>query len=97
MSDDVIRKGDLVMVVRGNPCGCPSQTIGKIGTVLSFDLSVGNMCCVVCGEQWEQRGAPAELSGFSEHPGSFFETSRLKKIPPLALPESTERETETLS
>ena len=88
MSDKTIRKGDLVMVVRPRECGC----IGHVGAIF-YVASVRPSKIVYC-EDCGYRFFNATVATASDA-DSVTALSRLIKINPPAIEDSTERERET--
>lgn len=73
MADDVIRAGDLVVVVKPSTCCGDGSCIGKIYRVVK--LSTGGVVCARCLADYT--GAVAWADRFHG-----FDFGRLKKIPP---------------
>lgn len=73
MADDVIRAGDLVVVVKPSPCCGDGSYIGKVYRVAK--LSTGGVVCARCLAN--HTGAVAWADRYHG-----FEFMRLKKIPP---------------
>lgn len=84
MSTD-IKPGDLVVVVRGSPCGHTNNLIGKVFTVLGIH-PVGARC-TDCGFKILMPCAMYRA-------GCAVPFAWLKKIPPLADIETVKREEE---
>lgn len=82
MSD--IKVGDLVMVVKGNPCCGKSRLIGRIFVVTERELGPITKCGI-CGTQSETSNDTVPLNGLNEKGNPFnAEKWRLKKIDPQA-------------
>lgn len=80
--------GDLVMVVKPKSCCGYSGALGHIFTVTSLTHSAPTTTCVQCGERRHSKD-DVELDGVS-----WAQPHRLRLIPPLSEPETTEREVE---
>jgi len=80
-----IKKGDLVMVVRGHPCG-----LGNTFKVVGVRPATPFIRCCDCKERMPSGGALAAV----REDGRVFVLSRLIKIDPPALDKSTEQERE---
>lgn len=77
MSDKPIAVGDLVMVVRGRPCGCASEMSWRTFIVAEIaENPAGDM--YPCGHS-----APTNIFATPEIGGVGPDLSRLKRIPPL--------------
>ena len=85
-----IKKGDLVIVVRGNGCThCGPISVGVI-TVVTYVGIPSDGKCAACGGVISD---PGIILASCEN-GKYYETSRLKKIPPITEPETVERKDE---
>ena len=71
-----IKKGDLVMVVRGRACGCPGR-IGLVRRVVKIEMSNKIIKCNDCGKSWV--ALPSSL--WNDHACELY---RLRKINPPA-------------
>lgn len=75
--DDVIRAGDLVMVVRGQPCcGTITGHEGLIFRAELFEPHRDNFVCIHCGEK------PSNAGWCKKDGKKYFPLGRLKKIKP---------------
>jgi hypothetical protein len=81
-----IKVGDLVMVVKPQPCCGRTEFIGTTFEVTEIRNGMGE--CFYCKQRYRSIGASRLNSG------GFFDVHRLIKIDPPALPESLEREKE---
>lgn len=84
MSDETIRKNDLVMIVRPTICCGSSKSIGLIRTVAAHD-GMEYVYCGMCGFRQKKHRNYAHFTS-----GGCCELSRLKKINPPPLSEETE-------
>ena len=75
-----IKVGDLVMVVRGNPCCGQSYSLGKIFCVAEIDTVYGSTC-TFCGAPVEY-ALPAAFRNVGDMTGS--QLRKLKRIDPPA-------------
>lgn len=83
MSDETIRKGDLVQVVRPMPCcGLPTY-IGRIFTAHSDEV-LRDVVCAACLRYRADRRV-VHMDANTGYPREI-----LKKIPPLTEPETTD-------
>jgi hypothetical protein len=72
-----IKVGDLVMVVRANPCGCEDR-IGltfKVTGLLDVDITG---LCLTCEHSW-----PSGMRTLATGAKNTVNVNRLKRIPPL--------------
>jgi hypothetical protein len=86
VSDETIRVGDLVVVVRGHQCN-----IGRIGRVICIDSTGLLQQCMHCGHVWNTEHP---LRAVVNEQGGGWELHRLKRIDPLSEPSHTERREE---
>lgn len=73
MKDDVIRPGDLVMIIKPSTCCGSSKRLGKVFT--AGEVSGGAWRCSGCGA-WD------DSVTVNHPPNDWVELSRLKKINP---------------
>jgi hypothetical protein len=81
-----IKAGDLVMIVKPWPCCGRSKGLGKPFTVLFVRMSWPLIRCPFC----DARNPQATVAVWDD--GTVIHVSRLKKIPPLSEPVSTQEE-----
>lgn len=85
MKDETIRTGDLVMVIKGLPCGCSSPLPGLIFTALGF---ADSSRCSKCSELFIETSV--YIGGKIKGRKRGIALSRLKKINPPAVDETVE-------
>lgn len=86
MTNETIRPGDLVMVVRPTVCCWNSSAVGKIFTVR--EISEGMGICVWCLHKANKKQA------HTGNGNTAYILSRLKKINPPSKIETTEQQKE---
>lgn len=88
--DEIIRVGDLVMVVKPLPCCGSPIMLGEIFTIAKVTREFLDGTCNYCG-YWCHETVDAAKSETRD----FVFTNRLKKIPPLS-PEEKYQELEAV-
>ena len=86
MTNETIRPGDLVMVVKPTVCCGNSSAVGKIFTVREISEGVG--ICVWCLRKANKKQAPTGSGN------TAYILSRLKKLNPPVKQETTQKEKE---
>ncbi len=83
-----LKVGDLVCVVKPTPCCGSTKLLGKVFTITKLGWSkTGLIECGTCGK--ERKAVALTAKGEKKR---SIDSSRLKRIPPLAELESVERE-----
>lgn len=89
--DKPIGVGDLVMVVRPGKCTkCPAG-FGRIGTVAKIRKARSRWSCTGCGSDFKKSRSDNYFVVELEC-GRSYQSWRLKRIDPPAIPESTRTE-----
>ncbi len=79
-----IAVGDLVCVVRANPCGCPDR-LGLHFTAAKIAPSGSHGYCAMCLKHWLNMATIIAVYG---HPSGSVWINRLRRIDPPPLEES---------
>jgi hypothetical protein len=80
-----IKRGDMVMVVRGQPCCGKGSSFGKVFVADDIEFWPHSASCVFCNTLVNPDGV---LVAYEKHADRGYAVYRLKKISPPALDET---------